>query len=277
MLVFWGQVCLYHCGLCFVMLRCQKSCNCDVDTVGFLCEGCGCFGAVDEGRSGQWPSSSLAHRLSRSVVASVLCVQCSVYSSQCSYQQYVVRLSVDKLVLNDPDRFIAEPDWATDPDRFIVELDWVVDVTDWVIMRCLLIVGLFIVTLENSSQKNVFVLGLHISFLSFFTCVISLLSFQWFSKVLLILSYYFDPSLSTPSLSAGTPIVGHVDNLTRLRELCNQHHVWLHVRGYVCMLNDAFVVDFVCCEGCMRFGHLCMLMNGLLSECLSSRRVSCIR
>ena len=25
------------------------------------------------------------------------------------------------LVLNDPDRFISEPDWAADPDRFIAE------------------------------------------------------------------------------------------------------------------------------------------------------------
>ena len=38
------------------------------------------------------------------------------------------------MVLNDPDRFIAEPDWAADRDRFIAEPDWVVDVTDRVII-----------------------------------------------------------------------------------------------------------------------------------------------
>ena len=39
-----------------------------------------------------------------------------------------------KNFLNDPDRFIFEPDWAADPDRFIIEPDWFVDVSDRVVI-----------------------------------------------------------------------------------------------------------------------------------------------
>ena len=37
------------------------------------------------------------------------------------------------MVLNDPDRFISEPDWAANPDRFIAEPDWCVgnEKTNW--------------------------------------------------------------------------------------------------------------------------------------------------
>ncbi|XP_022193102.2 pyridoxal-dependent decarboxylase domain-containing protein 1 isoform X2 [Nilaparvata lugens] len=31
---------------------------------------------------------------------------------------------------------------------------------------------------------------------------------------------------------AGTPIAGHVDNLTRLQEICKSNDVWLHLRGH---------------------------------------------
>ncbi|CAG9817896.1 unnamed protein product [Phaedon cochleariae] len=31
---------------------------------------------------------------------------------------------------------------------------------------------------------------------------------------------------------AGTPITGHVDNVSRIRELCKVHNAWLHVRGH---------------------------------------------
>ncbi|RZC35605.1 pyridoxal-dependent decarboxylase domain-containing protein 1 [Asbolus verrucosus] len=31
---------------------------------------------------------------------------------------------------------------------------------------------------------------------------------------------------------AGTPITGHVDNITRIRELCKLHDAWLHIRGH---------------------------------------------
>lgn len=31
---------------------------------------------------------------------------------------------------------------------------------------------------------------------------------------------------------AGTPITGHVDNISRLHELCKAHDMWLHLRGH---------------------------------------------
>lgn len=31
---------------------------------------------------------------------------------------------------------------------------------------------------------------------------------------------------------AGTPITGHVDNVSRLHELCKTHDMWLHLRGH---------------------------------------------
>ncbi|XP_063916087.1 pyridoxal-dependent decarboxylase domain-containing protein 1 isoform X1 [Zophobas morio] len=31
---------------------------------------------------------------------------------------------------------------------------------------------------------------------------------------------------------AGTPITGHVDNITRIKELCRLHDAWLHLRGH---------------------------------------------
>lgn len=31
---------------------------------------------------------------------------------------------------------------------------------------------------------------------------------------------------------AGTPITGHVDNLSRIQELCKTYDVWLHIRGH---------------------------------------------
>lgn len=31
---------------------------------------------------------------------------------------------------------------------------------------------------------------------------------------------------------AGTPITGHVDNITRIKELCTLHDAWLHLRGH---------------------------------------------
>ena len=37
-------------------------------------------------------------------------------------------------ILNDPYRFIADPDWAANPDWFIAEPDWFVDVSDRVII-----------------------------------------------------------------------------------------------------------------------------------------------
>lgn len=32
---------------------------------------------------------------------------------------------------------------------------------------------------------------------------------------------------------AGTPLTGHTDNLSRLREICTQSGVWFHVEGWV--------------------------------------------
>lgn len=31
---------------------------------------------------------------------------------------------------------------------------------------------------------------------------------------------------------AGTPVTGHVDNISRIRELCKIHGAWLHLRGH---------------------------------------------
>lgn len=31
---------------------------------------------------------------------------------------------------------------------------------------------------------------------------------------------------------AGTPITGHVDNISRIKELCKVHGAWLHLRGH---------------------------------------------
>lgn len=31
---------------------------------------------------------------------------------------------------------------------------------------------------------------------------------------------------------AGTAITGHIDNISRLQELCRAHDVWLHIRGH---------------------------------------------
>ena len=30
---------------------------------------------------------------------------------------------------------------------------------------------------------------------------------------------------------AGTPLAGHIENLPRLKEICTQHGMWLHVLG----------------------------------------------
>lgn len=30
----------------------------------------------------------------------------------------------------------------------------------------------------------------------------------------------------------GTPVTGHVDNISRIRELCKIHETWLHLRGH---------------------------------------------
>ena len=38
----------------------------------------------------------------------------------------------------------------------------------------------------------------------------------------------------TLNCSVGTPSTGHADNLSRLREICTQSGVWLHIEGYVC-------------------------------------------
>lgn len=35
---------------------------------------------------------------------------------------------------------------------------------------------------------------------------------------------------------AGTPGAGHTDKLGRLKELCEQHGMWLHVEGYSAIL-----------------------------------------
>lgn len=32
-------------------------------------------------------------------------------------------------------------------------------------------------------------------------------------------------------LIAGTPVVGHVDNLQKLNEMCKKDEIWLHVEG----------------------------------------------
>jgi len=31
---------------------------------------------------------------------------------------------------------------------------------------------------------------------------------------------------------AGTPLAGHIENLPRLKEICTQHGMWLHVLGH---------------------------------------------
>ena len=31
---------------------------------------------------------------------------------------------------------------------------------------------------------------------------------------------------------AGTPVTGHVDNITRISELCKTYDCWLHMRGH---------------------------------------------
>ena len=31
--------------------------------------------------------------------------------------------------------------------------------------------------------------------------------------------------------TAGTTFAGHVDDLARIRELCTQHKIWMHVQG----------------------------------------------
>ena len=34
------------------------------------------------------------------------------------------------------------------------------------------------------------------------------------------------------AIVAGTPLAGHIENLPRLKEICTQHGMWLHVLGY---------------------------------------------
>lgn len=31
---------------------------------------------------------------------------------------------------------------------------------------------------------------------------------------------------------AGTHVAGHIDSISRLKELCDQHNMWLHLQGY---------------------------------------------
>ena len=30
---------------------------------------------------------------------------------------------------------------------------------------------------------------------------------------------------------AGTPMSGHVEDMTAIREICNRHKIWMHVQG----------------------------------------------
>lgn len=57
-------------------------------------------------------------------------------------------------------------------------------------------------------------------------------------------------SNKTPLLilaDAGTPITGHVDNLLRLQDICQQQDIWLHIRGHslatLAMINTTNVVS----------------------------------
>ena len=36
---------------------------------------------------------------------------------------------------------------------------------------------------------------------------------------------------SSSAVVAGTPLAGHIENLPRLKEICTQHGMWLHVLG----------------------------------------------
>ena len=30
---------------------------------------------------------------------------------------------------------------------------------------------------------------------------------------------------------AGTPVTGHVEDMSKIREICNKHNIWMHVQG----------------------------------------------
>lgn len=36
---------------------------------------------------------------------------------------------------------------------------------------------------------------------------------------------------------SGTPGAGHTDKLARLKDLCDQYNMWLHVEGWVSLYN----------------------------------------
>ena len=36
---------------------------------------------------------------------------------------------------------------------------------------------------------------------------------------------------------AGTPVVGHVDDLRRIQAICHSNDIWLHIEGYVRVLR----------------------------------------
>uniref|UniRef100_T1J899 Pyridoxal-dependent decarboxylase domain-containing protein 1 n=1 Tax=Strigamia maritima TaxID=126957 RepID=T1J899_STRMM len=47
--------------------------------------------------------------------------------------------------------------------------------------------------------------------------------------------------------NAGTPLVGHVDNLQRLQEICKSHRIWMHVEGHslaaLCLVSTPNLMD----------------------------------
>ena len=41
---------------------------------------------------------------------------------------------------------------------------------------------------------------------------------------------------------AGTPVVGHVDDLRRIQAICHSNDIWLHIEGYVGLLRHVVIV-----------------------------------
>ena len=50
----------------------------------------------------------------------------------------------------------------------------------------------------------------------------------WLHHSYMIVVSYGDSLLA---VVAGTPLAGHIENLLRLKEICTQHGMWLHVLG----------------------------------------------
>lgn len=52
---------------------------------------------------------------------------------------------------------------------------------------------------------------------------------------------------------AGTPLSGHVEDMTAIREICNKHKLWMHVQGYAAPPCCCCLIYMYCVQQCTCF------------------------